>query len=138
MEPQRRQNEPPKYRQILIVDHDDGTRQLLVAAVSKQGCRAEIAGNGYEALRKIRLSSPDLVVLDMMLPDAGGYEVLRNLQEAGKPGVPIISLIDADFDVSISDILRREPNVVECLRKPVQDNVLADVLRRVLDTREPS
>ena len=106
--------------------------------VGRQGFRVETAGAGYEAIRKIRQSGPDLVVLDMMLPDAGSYEVLRNLQEAGKAGAPIIILTDVNLDAGVSDILRHEPNVVECLRKPVQDSVLAETLRRILAAREPA
>lgn len=61
----------------------EGQRDLLKLLVQKEGFRTEQAESGSEALKKAGAVAPDLIVLDLMLPGLGGYEVLRQLQSDG-------------------------------------------------------
>ncbi len=67
----------PGNRCILIVDDDPGIRRLLVTFLRWQGYRLLEARNGREALEEMRAGDADLVVLDMMMPEVSGMDVLR-------------------------------------------------------------
>ncbi|MFJ6986830.1 MULTISPECIES: response regulator transcription factor [unclassified Streptomyces] len=66
---------------LLVVDDEPTVRELLCAALRHAGFTAVAAGTGREALERARESAPDLVLLDVMLPDLDGFEVIRLLRE---------------------------------------------------------
>lgn len=71
---------------ILVVDDEDSILQLVAYNLRRAGYDVLTAGNGEDALRLFRAESPDLVVLDVMLPGADGFEVCKELRkESDKP-----------------------------------------------------
>ncbi|MBN2169968.1 MAG: response regulator transcription factor [Candidatus Krumholzibacteriota bacterium] len=76
---------------ILIVDDDPQTLRMLSVSVEKAGYEVMPAETGEEALRLAKEEGPDLVVLDLVLPDSSGLEVCRELREAPETqGIPLI------------------------------------------------
>lgn len=75
---------------MLIVDDERRYRELLEMNLSRRGFRVLQAVDGVNALNLVEQESPDLVVLDLMLPDMDGYEVCRRIREYSS--VPIIML----------------------------------------------
>ena len=65
---------------LLIVDDEDNLRSMLAAALRHHGFEVSTASNGREALEQIPREHPDLVLLDVMMPDLDGFEVLRRLR----------------------------------------------------------
>lgn len=65
---------------LLVVDDESTVRELLCAALRHAGFTVAAAGTGQEALDRAREVSPDLVLLDVMLPDLDGFEVIRRLR----------------------------------------------------------
>jgi DNA-binding response OmpR family regulator len=84
-------------RTILVVDDETTLRETLVEALELEGYRAIPAADGREALARFRASKPDLVLLDLMLPELSGVEVCRILR--AESGVPIIMLTARDGEV---------------------------------------
>src|SRR5881227_1255783 len=80
---------PPK--RILIVDDEAMIRKAIHLALEKEGYEVVEAETGAEALRRIELNKPDLILLDIMLPDVSGFDVCRDIRKAGLR-VPIIIL----------------------------------------------
>jgi CheY-like chemotaxis protein len=76
----------------LIVEDEPEANKLLSLLVQLQGYRTESAYTGAEALEKVRTCSPDVVFLDLMLPDVDGYEICRQLKAPG-PGLAIPVII---------------------------------------------
>ena len=74
---------------VLIVDDDPASRRLLEVRLRPLECDVSTAGNGEQALSAIRKDPPDLVLLDLQMPQMGGIEVLRTLRKEGI-NVPII------------------------------------------------
>ncbi len=70
---------------ILIVEDDDSIRELVEMNLNIAGHKCETAADGREALSKIALHTFDLAVLDIMLPEADGYELLPHMQKADIP-----------------------------------------------------
>jgi DNA-binding response OmpR family regulator len=108
-----------KDRLILVVDDDEGICDLLSLVIKKMGMRVDIAGDGEEAHRKVLAQRPDLIVLDLILPRYGGFELLRQLQATKLSDVPIIVVTGRYTDRSTVDLIRHESNVIELLEKPV-------------------
>src|SRR5580704_9184431 len=80
---------------ILVVDDEPYITDLLAAALRFEGFRVDVASTGAEALTKVRQGAPDLVMLDVMLPDINGTEVCRKLREEGN-AVPVVFLTARD------------------------------------------
>ena len=68
---------PAAGKLVLIVDDEKGIRELLEILMQRDGLKTALAEDGKEALEKIHSLTPDLVLLDLMLPGYGGFEVLR-------------------------------------------------------------
>jgi DNA-binding response OmpR family regulator len=78
---------------ILIVDDDDSIRSLLRQELTDGGYLIEEAKNGKEALERIRIHQPDLIILDVMMPEMNGFEVASILKNDPKTlDIPIIIL----------------------------------------------
>ena len=81
--------------QVLVVDDEPNIRELVQVALKFHGCAVSTAASGTEALRQAESAGPDLIVLDVVLPDIDGFEVCRRLR-AGGDEVPVIFLTARD------------------------------------------
>ncbi|MFF7309126.1 response regulator [Streptomyces sp. NPDC008137] len=87
----------------MVVDDEPTVRELLCAALRHAGFTVTAAGTGREALQGARTEPPDLVLLDVMLPDMNGFEVIRRLREQYEPAagprpghIPVVFLTARD------------------------------------------
>jgi two-component system OmpR family response regulator len=81
--------------QVLVVDDEPNIRELVQVALKFHGCAVTTAATGTDALRKVEAARPDLIVLDVVLPDFDGFEVCRRLRAMGNE-VPVIFLTARD------------------------------------------
>ncbi|MBQ7522823.1 MAG: response regulator transcription factor [Clostridia bacterium] len=79
-----------KPKKILIVDDDTNICELLRLYVEKEGYDTVIAHTGTQAIRKFEQENPDMILLDIMLPELDGWQVCREIRKTSK--VPIIML----------------------------------------------
>jgi two-component system OmpR family response regulator len=86
--------DPPSAR-ILVVDDEPNIAELLSAALSFEGYHVGVASTGAEAIEQVRAFRPNLVMLDVMLPDFDGTEVCRRLRNQGEQ-MPIVFLTARD------------------------------------------
>jgi two-component system, OmpR family, response regulator len=80
---------------LLIVDDEENLRSMLTAALRHHGFEVSSASTGREALAAVDERSPDLVVLDVMLPDLDGFEVCRRMRTGGDH-TPVLFLTARD------------------------------------------
>jgi len=80
---------------VLVVDDEPSLAELLSMALRYEGWEVRSAGDGMSAVRTAREFRPDAVVLDMMLPDINGLEVLRRMR-GDAPDVPVLFLTAKD------------------------------------------
>jgi len=80
---------------LLVVEDDSTLRELLAASLRFAGFAVSATASGAEALRIAASRPPDLVVLDVMLPDLDGFEVLRRLRGGGQE-IPVLFLTARD------------------------------------------
>lgn len=83
---------------ILIADDEAEIRDVLHLYLEKDGYEVVEAGDGVEAMEKIRKEKPDLAVLDIMMPGLDGFRVLRNIRETNNIPVIMLSAKDTDAD----------------------------------------
>jgi DNA-binding response OmpR family regulator len=81
---------PSKSRRILVVDDEERMVRFIRLNLEHDGFRVTDAYNGTQAINKVRSSLPDLVLLDVMMPDLDGFEVLKIIREVSS--VPVIML----------------------------------------------
>jgi DNA-binding response OmpR family regulator len=84
-------------RTILVVDDEPTLRETLVEALEADGFRVVAAADGRQALTAFRAEHPDLVLLDLMLPELSGIEVCRIIRQ--ESGVPIVMLTAKDSEL---------------------------------------
>ena len=78
-------------KKVLVVDDEPDTLELVKLVLESGGFEAILANNGKEALAQIATVRPDLVLLDIMMPDMDGWDVFRKMKERD-PGIPIAIL----------------------------------------------
>lgn len=76
-------------RCVLVVDDQSGIRRLLFEALSEDGYRVETAASGMEAVRKVRMGNPSLVLLDIRMPGMSGLDAMKLIKQL-KPELPVI------------------------------------------------
>jgi len=121
---------------VLLIEDDQSIRDGLELALRRQGHDVLTAGTGEEGLEMLRANTPDILVLDLMLPGIDGYEVCRRVRAAGL--VPIIMCTARNDDIDVVSGL--EAGADDYVVKPVQPRVLDARIRAVLRRadREPT
>lgn len=116
---------------ILIVDDEPATLKLLKMNLELDGHSAFLASDGATALKRIEAESPDLVLLDIMMPVMDGWEVLRRLGET--PLKHPVRVIIMTAKVGERDIARGlDLGAHEYVTKPFDLDELMDMIREIL------
>ena len=123
-------------QKILVVEDDAAIRDALTYNLGREGYEVEAVGDGAAALKAARATSPDIIVLDLMLPEIDGFDVTRTLRK--ESSVPILMLTARDDE--IDRVLGLELGADDYLTKPFSmRELLARVkamLRRAHVTKE--
>ncbi|HEX9018218.1 MAG TPA: response regulator [Anaerolineaceae bacterium] len=116
---------------VLIVDDDVQTLRLVGLMLERQGYKILAANNGTQALQIARVDQPNVIILDIMMPDMDGYEVTRRLRgDAETAHIPIL-LFTAKTDVD-NKISGYEAGADDYLTKPIHPAELTAHLRALL------
>jgi two-component system response regulator RegX3 len=115
-------------RTILVVEDEPTLRETLAEALEADGFRAVQAADGREALEKFHAEQPDLVLLDLMLPELSGLEVTRRIRAVSS--VPIVMLTARDAEVD--KVVGLELGADDYVTKPFSFRELSARIRAVL------
>jgi DNA-binding response OmpR family regulator len=113
---------------ILLIEDDPHVREGLEIALRHLGHEVLARGDGEAGIAAVRASDPDLVVLDVMLPGADGFEVCRRVRAFS--AVPIVMLTARSDDMDV--VAGLEAGADDYLAKPVQPRVLEAKIKAVL------
>lgn len=118
-------------RRILVVDDDDNVRRLVNLVLGRHGYEVETAANGTAGLEALTRSAPDLVLLDMTMPDMDGLaflEVKARIEATANVPVIVLSARNRNADV-VAAITQGASNYIA---KPFQPELLAEHVARCL------
>ena len=120
---------------ILIVDDEEPNREILTSLVRALGYETETAINGVEAITKMKFFTPDLVLLDIMMPDMDGYEVCDHLKsDPETANIPVV-IVTALSDRS-SKLKGLQVGANDFLTKPIDQSELTIRVRNLLKIKE--
>lgn len=125
-----------KMRKILIIDDEFPVGYLIKINLEAEGYEAVLALSGEEALEKARASPPDLITLDVLMPEMNGFEVLKALKiEEALSSIPVMM-------ISVINGIRKKKGIqmgaVDYLLKPIDfDNLLSKIRCLEMDKGSP-
>ncbi|MFN8377358.1 MAG: response regulator transcription factor [Anaerolineae bacterium] len=109
--------------QILIVDDDPQLLDMVELVLSREGYHVQRAFNAYQAMELVRRDPPDLVIVDVMLPDMDGFTLCKTLRNTDETAtLPLLVLTAAQTSSSVVDALTNGAD--DFIRKPFQPREL--------------
>jgi DNA-binding response OmpR family regulator len=126
---------PPKRvsdverRRILVIDDDMPLRGMLAAALRQAGFQVLLAGDGAEGHRAMTIHKPDVIVLDLAMPNVNGWDFLQKLKETGYFGKLPIIVVSAHLRVEPQAILQMGVSAI--LPKPFNLPELIDLIEHL-------
>jgi len=115
---------------ILLADDDEKIRKALGSVLAERGYRVTTASNGLEALDRMEVAAPDLVITDYQMPEMDGLALLKAVRRR-HPDTPVV-LMTARLDVEVGAAGFRA-GAWKCLRKPIR---VEDLMACVEDARQ--
>ncbi len=120
---------------ILIVEDEEDVAEVMRYNLQKAGYRTVVAEDGEQALRTVRFCPPDLILLDLMLPEMDGWEVCRVLRGSEQAReTPVVMVTAADTEEA--RVLSLRVGADDFIAKPFSIHLLITKIRKILDTRQ--
>jgi len=127
--------QPVERKLILVVDDESALQAVLFDSLESE-FRLVSAFNGREGIDKAAKVKPDLILMDVMMPDIGGYDAVRLLNtNPATRNIPVVVMTAQNFDDSTVQLIKQEPNVVSFLTKPFRTKILRELVHKVLQDR---
>jgi DNA-binding response OmpR family regulator len=119
---------------IFVIDDDTAVTDLLAVLLNTQGFDVWATNSSTEGLSQIREKSPDLVILDLMMPEMDGWEVCKAVRAFSD--VPIIVLSALNDPSMVASVL--DAGADDYLTKPTPSRVLVAHIKRLVDRKNSS
>lgn len=125
-----------KLANILIVDDDPDVREAVKIILETQPYELIFASNGEECLEQVKKNTPDIIILDLLMPKKDGFEVIKELRgHPSYPRIPILVLTAVKKEAAgrryeLETALRMD--VDDYIEKPIQPDDLIDRVKRIL------
>jgi DNA-binding response OmpR family regulator len=122
---------------VLVVDDEDDIRELCRVNLEFEGFAVDDAANGPQALEQASRTRPDVIFLDLMMPEMDGWEVLRRLKEDDSTAdIPVVLLTARTGE---EDQMRGwQEGILEYVSKPFNPLSLVEWAKRAMEPRDPS
>ncbi len=117
-------------KKVLVIDDEPDSLELVKLVLESDGFTTMLAKNGIEALRLIEATEPDLVLLDIMMPDMDGWEVFRKIKEKyPRAPIAILTAKAQNIDRLLGlHVLKAD----DYITKPFGKNELIDRVRKLI------
>ena len=119
-----------KEKKVLVVDDDPVVVRLVKELLKSQGYQVETAKDGIDAMVIVKKEKPDLIVLDIMMPELNGYDVLRTLKFTNEyKEIPVLLLTarEQELDKRIGEMMG-----IDYLQKPVNRESFLEKINKAL------
>ena len=119
-------------KRILIADDDESVRKMVARVLESTGYSTVLASNGREAVAKARSTQPDLILLDVKMPEQGGWEAFEQIsREAGLVPVIVITAWADQYEEAV------QRGIDALMEKPLDLPVLLKTIENLLREPEP-
>jgi DNA-binding response OmpR family regulator len=115
---------------VLTIDDEEETLELLKTFLEMFDCEVSTALNGMEGLKQASVGKPDVVILDLMLPDADGFQICRLIRHQDVTRKTPVIILSARSNTE-DEIRGFRAGATAYLRKPVDLNVLVEQVRKL-------
>src|SRR4030042_2890781 len=117
---------------IMVVDDEQDIKEMLVLMLNKEGYKTDTAENGSELLKKIDISQPDLITLDVMMPGMTTSEILEKLKDKkSKPKIILLTVVR--YSEEEKQKIYKMGNVVDYITKPFElDDLINTIHKQVI------
>ncbi|MDP2653154.1 MAG: response regulator [Candidatus Omnitrophota bacterium] len=124
-----------KNRKILIIDDEPHVLKLCSLILSREGYQVVEASNGAEAIAKVEKDPPDLIIVDLMLPDMNGAEIIQAIREKHSCRAPVLFLtamitraeeVAKDLDIKVQDVS------YQVMAKPLDQTKFLELVKKQL------
>ena len=115
---------------ILVVDDENAVTTLLDSLLSGHGYKVLVAHDGLDGMVQVKKNIPDLIILDIMMPELNGYDVCSNLKfDERFKHIPIIVLTsrEQELDPRISQLMG-----IVYMQKPIDSKILLEKIQNIL------
>ena len=127
-------NAPPDAPLVFVIDDDPAGRELIARMLARHGLRVASADNGADGIERVRELRPDLVLLDVLMPGADGWNVLAQLKaDPALAHIPVVMV-----SVTEHKAMGFTLGAADYLVKPVRNDSLIHAIRRHLGTALPT
>lgn len=114
---------------ILIVDDQKGVRRLLEELFKREGWEVRSAGDGLEAIDRVEEQLPDLILMDVKMPNMNGLEATHEIMQRN-PSIPIIMMTAYGEIEVVKQAL--DAGVKKCISKPFDIILLRDMVNQLM------
>ena len=121
-----------KVKKVLVVDDDPVVIRLVKELLKTQGYVVETAKDGIDAMVMVKKEIPDLIVLDIMMPELNGYDVLRTLKFTDEfKEIPVLLLTarEQELDKRIGEMMG-----IEYIQKPVNREAFLEKINKIFQS----
>jgi two-component system, OmpR family, alkaline phosphatase synthesis response regulator PhoP len=117
---------------ILHVEDEENIRKLITVNLIERGYQVVEAFNGQEALDNLRDQTPDLMILNIKLPDISGLDILEHLDDKNIPSSDVPVVLMTATDVDKDQIVSQHPRIVKIFTKPFDVKEVVDFIHEKL------
>ncbi len=119
-------------KNLLVVEDDDAIRELIVRTAQEQTWQVDSAVNGFDALTKLSQKLPDLILLDLMMPEMDGFQLIEKLQQNGEwSEIPVIIMTAKDLSKADYDKLNGYVEVILEKGGCTNEELIAQINRQI-------
>ena len=118
-------------KNILVIDDDALARKMIVTALEEEGYAAVASLNFENALEKARRTLPDLVLIDVVMPDISGFNACREIKKVVQPHPPPVIVMTGKLD-AVDPVLARKMGADDFVVKTSDMAVLICAVRKIL------
>lgn len=118
-------------KRVLIVDDSNTNNFLLQSILIGEGIESSVAFSGKDAIELINIEKPNLVLLDIMMPDLDGFSVLKNIKESPETNHIPVLFITAKNDDGLKN-KAVESGAIDLLNKPIDVPEIIKIVKNIL------
>ena len=118
-------------KDILVIDDDPSARDMIVTVLEEEGYVTAASLNFEEALQKARKTLPDLVLIDVVMPDITGFDACRKIKAEFQPHPPLVIIMTGKLD-AVDPLLARRMGADDFVVKTSDMAVLVRAVQKIL------